>query len=108
MEIKLVRKHIIFKGRVQAVSYTHLDVYKRQVITPPEWSSKAVAPGDTLTFTFKSGKGTASLSNIQSVTLRQKAVSSGSIISRNVLYENNESGVVETTTEKVTTTKRCV
>ena len=75
------------------------------VITPPEWSSKAVAPGDTLTFTFKSGKGTASLSNIQSVTLRQKAVSSGSIISRNVLYENNESGVVETTTEKVTTTK---
>lgn len=75
------------------------------VITPPEWSSKAVAPGDTLTFTLKSGKGTASLSNIQSVTLRQKAVSSGSIISRNVLYENNESGVVETTTEKVTTTK---
>lgn len=64
-----------------------------------------MAPGDTLTFTLKSGKGTASLSNIQSVTLRQKAVSSGSIISRNVLYENNESGVVETTTEKVTTTK---
>ena len=39
------------------------------VVTPPEWSSKTLEPGSSLTFTLKSGKGTASQANIKKITL---------------------------------------
>lgn len=49
----------------------------KTVVTPPEWSSKTLEPGASLTFTLKSGKGTANAQNIKGITLRQKAVSAG-------------------------------
>ena len=45
----------------------------KTVVTPPEWSSKTLEPGASLTFTLKSGKGTANVQNIKGITLRQKA-----------------------------------
>ena len=43
------------------------------VVTPPEWSSKTLEPGSSLTFTLKSGKGTASQANIKKITLRESS-----------------------------------
>ncbi|MFR0910625.1 MAG: glycosyl hydrolase family 18 protein [Eubacterium sp.] len=74
------------------------------VVTPPEWSSKTLEPGSSLTFTLKSGKGTASQANIKKITLRQRAVSGGEILFSTVVYENGAS--VETTkTQEDATTK---
>ena len=62
----------------------------KTVVTPPEWSSKTLEPGASLTFTLKSGKGTANAQNIKGITLRQKAVSAGEILSTKVVYKNGD------------------
>ena len=62
----------------------------KTVVTPPEWSSKTLEPGASLTFTLKSGKGTANVQNIKGITLRQKAVSAGEILSTKVVYKNGD------------------
>ena len=62
----------------------------KTVVTPPEWSSKTLEPGASLTFTLKSGKGTANAQNIKGITLRQKAVSAGEILSAKVVYKNGD------------------
>lgn len=48
---------------------------------------KTLEPGASLTFTLKSGKGTANAQNIKGITLRQKAVSAGEILSTKVVYK---------------------
>mgnify|MGYP004658904699 CR=1 FL=1 len=82
------------------------------VITPPEWSSKVVKPGDTLTFTLKSGSKSADMSKIKSIVLRQKAVSTGNIISRDVVYGSGISNIttapVQSTEEIGTTNQQTV
>ena len=82
----------------------------KTVVTPPEWSSKTLEPGASLTFTLKSGKGTASTGNIKGIVLRQRAVSGGEILSTNLVYGNgvSEGTTVQNTTKEqdVTTTKK--
>ena len=82
----------------------------KTVVTPPEWSSKTLEPGASLTFTLKSGKGTASIGNIKGIVLRQRAVSGGEILSTNLVYGNgvSEGTTVQNTTKEqdVTTTKK--
>ena len=62
----------------------------KTVVTPPEWSSKTLEPGASLTFTLKSGKGTANVQNIKGITLRQKAIAAGEILSTKVVYKNGD------------------
>ena len=82
----------------------------KTVVTPPEWSSKTLEPRASLTFTLKSGKGTASIGNIKGIVLRQRAVSGGEILSTNLVYGNgvSEGTTVQNTTKEqdVTTTKK--
>ena len=82
----------------------------KTVVTPPEWSSKTLEPGASLTFTLKSGKGTASTGNIKGIVLRQRAVSGGEILSTKLVYGNggSEGTTVQNTTKEqdVTTTKK--
>ena len=82
----------------------------KTVVTPPEWSSKTLEPGASLTFTLKSGKGTAGTGNIKGIVLRQRAVSGGEILSTNLVYGNggSEGTTVQNTTKEqdVTTTKK--
>ena len=82
----------------------------KTVVTPPEWSSKTLEPGASLTFTLKSGKGTASTGNIKGIVLRQRAVSGGEILSTNLVYGNgvSEGTTVQNTTKEqdVTTTNK--
>ena len=82
----------------------------KTVVTPPEWNSKTLEPGASLTFTLKSGKGTASTGNIKGIVLRQRAVSGGEILSTNLVYGNggSEGTTVQNTTKEqdVTTTKK--
>ena len=82
----------------------------KTVVTPPEWSSKTLEPGASLTFTLKSGKGTASTGNIKGIVLRQRAVSGGEILSTKLAYGNgvSEGTTVQNTTKEqhVTTTKK--
>lgn len=49
-----------------------------------------IRAGASLTFTLKSGKGTANVQNIKGITLRQKAVSAGEILSTKVVYKNGD------------------
>uniref|UniRef100_UPI003266CA9C glycosyl hydrolase family 18 protein n=1 Tax=uncultured Eubacterium sp. TaxID=165185 RepID=UPI003266CA9C len=82
----------------------------KTVVTPPEWSSKTLEPGASLTFTLKSGKGTASTGNIKGIVLRQRAVSGGEVLSTNLVYGNgvSEGTTVQNTTKEqdVTTTNK--
>ena len=82
----------------------------KTVVTPPEWSSKTLEQGASLTFTLKSGKGTASTGNIKGIVLRQRAVSGGEILSTNLVYGNggSEGTTVQNTTKEqdVTTTNK--
>ena len=66
------------------------------IVTPPSWSSKKFAPGDSLTFTLKAS-GTANAADIAEVYMTSKALESGTEMGKTVLYSDGSQGIVTTT-----------
>ena len=66
------------------------------IITPPAWSSKKFAPGDSLTFTLKTS-GTAKASDISEIYMTSKALENGEEMGKTVLYSDGTPAQTETT-----------